>query len=122
MISRQSQALEDYKPIYGKTYSLFGQDTNTEPFYRKITALTDEILSQLSIPETQALAYIQSLSRNKRKLKTASAKSRVYSTLTDMLHRVDRELAEYTPELQQHLREVSPHKFITDKELLNSRE
>ncbi|MCK4854723.1 MAG: hypothetical protein KAT31_10685, partial [Bacteroidales bacterium] len=85
--------MEDYKPIYGKTYSLFGQDTNTDPFYRKITALTDDILAQLSIPETQALEYIQSLSRNKRKLKIAAAKSPGYSTLTDMLHRVDRELA-----------------------------
>jgi hypothetical protein len=114
--------LEDYKPIYGKTYSLFGQDTNTEPFYRKITALTDEILTQLSITETQALEYIQSLSRNKRKLKIAAAKSAGYSTLTDMLHRIDRELAEYTPGLQQHLKEVSFHKYISDKELFNSRE
>jgi hypothetical protein len=31
--------LDDYKPIYGKTYSLFGQDTRTEPFYRRIPAL-----------------------------------------------------------------------------------
>ena len=114
--------MEDYKPIYGKTYSLFGQDTNTELFYRKIKALTDEILSQLSLPEAQALEYMQRLSRNKRKLKTAAAKSAGYSTLTDMLHRIDRELAEYVPGLQQHLREVSLHKYITDKELLNRRE
>ena len=39
-----------------------------------------------------------------------------------MLHRIDSELAEYVPGLQQHLREVSLHKYITDKELLNSSE
>ncbi len=122
MTSPQSQALEDYKPIYGKTYSLFGQDTTTEPFYRKITALTDEILSHLALPEAQALVYIQSISRNKRKLKTAAAKTAEYSTLSVMLHQIDRGLAEYVPGLQQHLREVSLYKMITDKELFNSRE
>ena len=122
MIDRQSQALEDYQPIYGKTYSLFGKDANTVSFYRKISALTDEILSQLSIPETQALEYIQWLSRNKRKLKTANAKSEGYSVLTDMLHGMDSELAEYLPGLQQHLKEVSFFKFINDKELLNGKE
>ena len=122
MTSPQSQALEDYKPIYGKTYSLFGQDTNTEPFYRKISAMTDEILTHLALPEAQTLEYIRSISRNKRKLKIAATKSEGYSTLTDMLHRIDRGLAEYVPGLQQHLREVSLYKLITDKELFNSRE
>ncbi len=122
MINRQSQALEDYKPIYGKTYSLFGKDANTGSFYRKISALTDEILVQLSIQETQALEYIQWLSRNKRKLKTATAKSEGYSALTDMLHKMDHELAKYVPGLQQHLREVSLFKKFSDKELLNTRE
>jgi len=114
--------LEDYKPIFGKTYSLFGQDTNTESFYQKISALTDEILTHLSIPETQALEHIQSLSRHKRKLRTATAKSEGHSTLSDMLMRIDQKLAEYVPGLQQHLREVSLHKFFTDKELFSSRE
>jgi hypothetical protein len=122
MINRQSQALEDYKPIYGKTYSLFGKDANTGSFYQKISALTDEILSQLSIPETQALEYIQSISRSKRKLKTAAVKSAGYSALTDMLHRMDFELAEYVPGLQQHLKDVSFFKNFSDKELLNTRE
>ena len=114
--------MEDYIPLYGKTYSLFGQDTRTEPFYRKIPALTDEILAQLSIPEIQALEYIQSLSRNRRKLKTAGKKSAGYSALTDLMHSMDGELADYTPGVEQHLKEVSLHKYITDKELLTSRE
>jgi hypothetical protein len=122
MINRQSQALEDYKPIYGKTYSLFGKDTNTGSFYRKISALTDEILSQLSIPEIQALEYIQKISKNRRKMKIMAAKPAGYSALTDMLHGMDSELAEYLPGLQQHLKEVSFFKFINDKELLNSKE
>ena len=122
MTSSQSQDLEDNKPIYGKTYSLFGQDTTTEPFYRKIPALTDEILSHLALPETQALVYLQSISRNKRKLKTAASKPVGYATLTDMLNTVDRGLSEYVPGLQQHLREVPFHKHITDKELFNSKE
>lgn len=122
MISRQTQSLEDYQPVSGKTYSLFGQDTNTEPFYRKLRILTDEILSQLSIPETKALEYIQSLSRNKRKLKMAASKSEGYSVLTDLLHCLDKEFTGNLSGLQQHLREVPLHKLFTDKELLTSRE
>jgi len=122
MIRRPSQALEDYKPIYGKTYSLFGNNANTGPFYGKISVLTNEILAQLSIPEIRALEYIQSLSRNKRKLKTAAAKPAGYSVLADMLQKMDHELAEYVPGLQQHLREVSFFKKFRDKELLNTRE
>lgn len=114
--------MEEYKPIYGKTYSLFGKDANTEPFYRKIPALTDEILSQLSLPENRALEYIQSVSRKQRKLKRTAGKSAGYSSISDMLHLLDKELAEYLPGLQKHLREVSPHKLFTDKELLTSRE
>jgi len=122
MIRRQTQSLEDYQPVSGKTYSLFGQDTNTELFYRKLRDLTDEMLSQLSIPETKALEYIQSLSRNKRKLKMAAAKSEGYSALTDMLHYLDKEFTGNVSGLQKHLKEVPLHKLITDKELLASRE
>jgi hypothetical protein len=114
--------LEDYKPLYGKTYSLFGQDTSTQPFYRKLSSLTDEILAQLSIPEDRALAYIQQLGRNKRKLRISAAKSPGYSSHTDMLHRVDSVLSVYTPGIEKHLKEVSLHKYISDKELLTSRE
>ncbi len=114
--------MEDYKPLYGKTYSLFGQDTGTAPFYRNISALTDEILAQWSIPERQALEQIQALSRNRRKLKAAGKKSQGHSVLTDLIHRMDGELARYTPGIEKHLKEVSLHKYITDKELLTSRE
>ena len=51
-----------------------------------------------------------------------AAKSEGYSALTNMLHRIDHELAEYLSGLQQHLKEVPLHKVITDKELLTSRE
>jgi hypothetical protein len=122
MISRQNQSLEDYQPVSGKTYSLFGQDTDTEPFYRKLRALTDEILSQLSIPETKALEYFQSLSRNKRRLTMVATKSEGYSVLTDMLHCLDKAFTGNLTGLQQHLKEVPFHKVFTDKELLTSRE
>jgi hypothetical protein len=114
--------LEDYKPLYGKTYSLFGQDISTEPFYRKLSALTDEILAQLSIPEDRALEYIQQLSRNKRKLKISAAKLPGHSTQTDMLHRIDSVLSAYTPGIEGHLKEVSLQKYISDRQLLSSRE
>ena len=50
------------------------------------------------------------------------AKPAGYSALTDMLHRMDSELAEYVPGLQHHLKEVSFIKNFSDKDMLNSRE
>lgn len=55
-------------------------------------------------------------------MKIMAAKPAGYSALTDMLHEMDSELAEYVPGLQQHLKEVSFFKFINDKELVNSKE
>ena len=114
--------MEDYKPVYGRTYSLFGQATTTEPFYRKISKLTDEVLARLSLPENQVLAYVQSVSHQKFKLRRAAGKPEGSSGLTDMLQLMDRELAEYLPGLQQHLREVPIYKIISDRELHCSRE
>lgn len=114
--------MEDYKPIVGKTYSLFGKDASTEPFYRKISALTDDILALLSIPEPQALEYIQALSKDKRRMKKTAGKPPEYSALAHMLHRIDHVLVDYTPGVEQHLKTASYYKFITDKGLLSSRE
>ena len=114
--------MEDYQPLYGRTYSLFGQDTATRPFYHKISALTDEILTTLSIPEKEALKKLQSQSKNSRKLKSAAAKPEGHSTLTDMLLLMDRALSGYLPGLDQHLRKVPIHKKITDRELFCTRE
>jgi hypothetical protein len=122
MISQHPRALEEYTPIYGKTYSLFGQDANTASFYKKIPALTDEVLARLSLTENQALEHLQSLSGKQRKLKRAAGKPAGYSILTGILHLLDQELAEYLTGLRQHLKEVSPHKLFTDKELFTSRE
>jgi hypothetical protein len=109
-------------PVYGKTYSLYGQAATTEPFYRRISHLTDEVLARLSLPENQALAYIQSLSCQKLKMKRAARKTEGSSGLTDMMQLMDGELAEYLPGLRQHLREVPLYKIISDKELFCSRE
>lgn len=113
--------MEEYKPIVGKTYSLFGQDTTTGPFFRKISALTNEVLARLSIPEDKALGYIQALSRNKRKLRLTAAKPG-RAVPSNMLHRIDAVLSTFTPGIEQHLKQVSLHKYISDKELFTSRE
>ncbi len=114
--------MEEYVPVYGRTYSLFGKDTVTQPFYRRISCLTDEILSHLSVTEDLALALIQRLGRKRRNLKAAASRPDGHSLATVLLQRMDRELGEFLPGLQQHLREVSIHKLITDKELFISKE
>ena len=114
--------MEDYLPISGKTYSLFGRDASTEDFYRKIPALTDEILAHFSFSETGALEYIQQLSRNKRRLKKTAGKQPEASALAYLLQQMDDVLSPYTPGVEQHLRSAPPYKIITDRRLLTSRE
>ena len=52
-----------YKPVEGKTYSLFGSEENTDGFYSRISELTDELLKRFSFTEEQLLDFIIKVSR-----------------------------------------------------------
>jgi hypothetical protein len=114
--------LRDYRPIKGKTYSLFGQDASTEHFYRKIPALTDDILGRFALSQEEALEYIQQLSRNKRKLRKSAGNPSKDAALAMLLQQMDDNLSNYLTGVEQHLRSAPPHKIITDRRLLTSRQ
>ncbi|MCK4749752.1 MAG: DUF116 domain-containing protein, partial [Bacteroidales bacterium] len=114
--------MEDYKPVSGKTYSLYGKRDSTEPFYKNISALTDELLSRFSFSEKQLLVYLQSVSRSKTMLRKSVTIRPDDSTLASLLQRGHEILSEHTCEIEQHLRSVPVYKHITDRRLLTSRE
>ena len=55
-------------PIQGKTYSLYGLDNSTEPYYQKIERLTNSLLETTSDP-IALLERLTNLSSSKRSLK-----------------------------------------------------
>ena len=60
------QTMEDYTPISGKTYSLFGENSTTQPFYRTIRAHKDEMLEWYPVNDMEILEYINKEKRDIR--------------------------------------------------------
>ena len=51
--------MENYQAVTGKTYTLFGETDSTDQYYSAVRRLTDELLQQYSLDETQLLNYIK---------------------------------------------------------------
>jgi len=114
--------LEDYTPIIGKTYSLFGNNHSTSKFYLQVAELADEMLESFNNPEKILLEYIRSVSRNRKRLRKITRQSPGGSKLAFLLNRTHEVLYEFTGNIDQHIRSVAIRKHITDKDLLTSRE
>ena len=128
--------MEDYIPISGKTYSLFGKNSTTQPFYQAVQALTSELL--LWYPGTQELflEFIQLKSRNRRNLRRSSRSisnsSRSISwnekipedssELSYILNRSHNDLSVFLGDVEQHNKLVSIRKRLNDRSILTIRE
>ena len=108
-----------YSPLPGKTYSLFGRCSSTDGYYDLIRQLTDECL--LKYPDKESLlGKLQRASARKRLLR----KGRVGLGDPDvvfLLGRISPALSEYTPFVEQHLKDLSILKF-RDRRLWTSEE
>ena len=86
-----------YKPVRGKTYSLFGQHESTRLFYEAI----DMHLSKLQkiIPDREdLLVHLQEISKNKKKYtKWGSSNEHVVNVFSD--------LSSYLTDLEEHLKQ-----------------
>jgi hypothetical protein len=114
--------LENYTPIIGKTYTLFGNFNETQSYYLKIKELTDKILHDTEMREKELLIYIQKVSRNRTSLKKAISKKSYGSELSSILELLHNSLAHYTPGVEQHLKTEPFHKCFTDNTILSTRE
>ena len=111
----------NYKPVKGKTYSLFGSEENTDGFYTWISELTDELLKRFSFTEEQLLDYIISVSRYRGRLKKAAASKPADPRLTILVQSAHAALSSYITGIEAHLKDAPPYKLITDKDLLTTR-
>jgi len=91
-------------PLKGKTYTLYGEELSTDPYYEKIRNLADKYLNSFK-DENELLEFTRSLSRRKSLLKRITKKdnglqSRLINNLGD-------ELSVYTKEVENHLQNLS---------------
>lgn len=114
--------MDNYTHIIGKTYTLFGNSTETQPYYLKIEELTDKILHDKNMGVKDLLTYIHKVSRNRTTLKKVNYKKSNGSELSSILKQLDDSLAEYTPGIEEHLKTEPFYKCITDNTILSTRE
>jgi len=111
-----------YRPVEGKTYSLFGEGGSTGGFYHTISTLTDETLRRFSFSEIQLLEFTRTASRNKGKLRRAHEKRKGESKLVGLMGIAHTVLEPYMTGIDEHLSASHLRKLLTDRELLTTRE
>jgi len=114
--------MDNYTPVIGKTYTLFGNSTETQPYYLKIKELTDKILHDKNMGVKDLLIYVHKASRNRTALKKVNYKKSNGSELSSILELLDDSLADYTPSVEEHLKAEPFYKCITDNTILSTRE
>jgi len=106
-----------YKPISGKTFGLFGEESSTQPYFSRVRSITDELLQHYSFSESQLLEYIQNASR----MKLRYSRRRITGQINRLLNRLHDSLSIYTPGADDHLRSTPVYKYVTDKAIATSR-
>lgn len=119
--------------IKGKTYSLFGGDTDTDQYYGFIAGLTDQLL-ELCDSEKTLLAIIQRAGGSGSLIKMPSFNVADRRILRDIRKTLKASLSAYTSEVKQHLkslplsqrfdhilrtREYQYHLYMIEIELVN---
>ena len=114
--------MNNYKRISGKTYTLFGNYTETRTYFLKIKEVIDNILTTQNMVEKDLLDYIVINDRNRTSLKKAGRVNSKDYKLYSILKLAHQSLADYTPGIENHLKTEPVHKWITDNSILSTRE
>jgi|WetSurMetagenome_2_1015567.scaffolds.fasta_scaffold01655_9 hypothetical protein len=119
-IEIMSSVIQEYSPINGKTYSLFGKSDSTSEYYETIRMLADKILDLN--PDTRYLVdNITKFSSNRKTLKRSLEIKKSGNLMTDILRLIHLHLKKYTENTEEHLKTLPLSKFL-DKRLATSRE
>ncbi len=114
--------MEDYQPVTGKTYTLFGETDSTDQYYSVVSQLCDVLLLEYNMDETQLLNYIRVFSEKKQLLRKVARKKKEISFLSGILSAASSQLASYTPDIEQAIRSFPSYTIITDRRILTTRE
>ena len=107
-----------YVPVAGKTYSLFGRDLSTEPYYDRIRRLADDLL-RIVPGEESLLALIRKAGERKWLLDRVARRDR--SVLSSILQFLGNALSPYTMNVRTHLKGLSI-RSVTDRRLRTTEE
>ena len=114
------QIRSEYSPVYGKTYSLFGNSDSTSEYFETIGLLAERI--QDLNPNTPALIeIIRRFSSKKKILKKSLRKQESDNLMSIVLNIIDPYLKKYTGNTEEHLRRL-PVSKLWDRRLATSRE
>ena len=106
-------------PVAGKTYSLFGGDLSTEPYYVRVRRLADELL-RIVPGEESLLALIRKVDGRKRLLARVARRADG-SVLSSILRLLGDVLSQYTTNVRTHLKGLSI-RSVTDRRLRTTEE
>jgi hypothetical protein len=90
----------------GKTYSLFGSDSDTNAYYCRIRALADSVLRRGTSLE-DLLSGIRKWSRNKRQLKKWARRTSDSTRESLLVRTLKEQLSQYTVNVASHLMGLS---------------
>ena len=114
--------MEDYTPISGRTYSLFGGEEDTREFYGRLGGLLDELLPLFNGVQERFLKYIRQEGRDQKNLRRISGGGKGDPEISLILRRGNAVLSEYLGDIEGFIRTVGPYRRIRDRELLTGRE
>jgi hypothetical protein len=113
--------VDNYAPVVGKTYTLFGEDKSTHQYYSIVRNLTNQLLDRFLWSEQDLLNYLQKISRNRHSLNKEFRQNPAKSRPGEILNLLNAALSSYTPGVEKHLKSEPYYKFITDKSILTNR-
>ena len=116
---RSQAAGPSYVPVAGKTYSLFGSDLSTEPYYDRVRRLADDLV-RIVPGEESLLALIRKVGGRKRHLARV-ARREDGSVLSSILRLLGNALSPYTTNVRTHLNGLTI-RSVTDRRLRTTEE
>jgi hypothetical protein len=106
-------------PVDGKTYSLFGSDLSTEPYYARVRLLADELLR--IVPGEESLLALIRKAGGRKRLLAGSARREDGTVLSLLLRSLGNALSPYTTNVRTHLKGLSI-RSVTDRRLRTTEE
>ena len=106
-------------PFAGKTYSLFGSDLSTGPYYERVRRVADELLR--IVPGEESLLALIRKSGGRKRLLARVARREDGSLLSSILRLLGNALSPYTTDVRTHLSGLSI-RSVTDRRLWTTEE
>ena len=106
-------------PVAGKTYSLFGSDLSTEPYFGRIRRLAEELLR--IVPGEESLLALVRKVHGRKRLLARVARREDGSVLSSILRLLGDSLSQYTTNVRTHLNGLSM-RSVTDRRLRTTEE